>query len=48
MQVPLQDAPDGVERIELITQDAVRPVEIGMNRDTRLLGLGVLGVTLIP
>ena len=48
VQVPLHDAPDGVERIELITQDAVRPVEIGMNRDTRLLGLGVLGVTLIP
>ena len=48
MQVPLQDSPDGVERIVLITQDAVRPVDIGMNNDPRTLGLGVVGMTLTP
>jgi hypothetical protein len=47
-RVPLQDSPDRLERIVLITQDAVRPVDIGMNNDTRILGLGVLGMTLIP
>ena len=25
-----------------------RPVDIGLNADTRMLGLGVLGMTLIP
>jgi hypothetical protein len=48
VRVTLQHSPDGIERIVLITQDAVRPVDIGMNSDTRLLGLGVLGMTLIP
>jgi hypothetical protein len=48
VRVPLQDTPDGIERIVLITQDAVRPVDIGLNGDPRMLGLGVLGMTLIP
>ena len=48
VRVPLQDLPDGLERIALITQDAVRPVDIGLNSDTRLLGLGLQGMTLIP
>jgi hypothetical protein len=48
LQVPLQDAPDGIERIVLITQDAVRPVDIGLNGDTRVFGLGIRGMTLIP
>jgi hypothetical protein len=48
VRVPLQDTPEGIERIVLITQDAVRPVDIGLNGDTRMLGLGVLGMTLIP
>jgi hypothetical protein len=38
VRVPLQDFPNGMERIVLITQDAVRPVDIGMNSDTRMLG----------
>jgi Family of unknown function (DUF6311) len=48
LQVPLEEAPDGIERIVFITQDPVRPVDIGLNNDTRLFGLGVRGVTLIP
>ena len=48
LQVPLEDAPDGIERIILITQDPVRPVDIGLNNDARMFGLGVRGVTLIP
>jgi Family of unknown function (DUF6311) len=48
LQVPLQEALDGIERIVLITQDPVRPVDIGLNNDTRPFGLGVRGVTLIP
>ncbi len=48
MRVPLQDSPDGIERIVLITQDAVRPIDIGMNNDPRVLGLGVRGMTLMP
>jgi hypothetical protein len=48
VRVALQNSPDSIERIVLITQDAVRPVDIGMNNDTRLLGLGVLGMALIP
>jgi hypothetical protein len=47
LQVPLEDISDGIERIMLITQDAVRPVDIGLNADTRMLGLGVLGMTLM-
>jgi hypothetical protein len=46
--VPLKDSPDRLERIVLLTQDAVRPVDIGMNNDARILGLGVLGMRLIP
>jgi hypothetical protein len=48
LQVPLEDAPDGIERIALITRDPVRPVDIGLNDDTRMFGLCVRGVTLIP
>jgi len=48
LQVPLEDISDGIERIMLITQDAVRPVDIGLNADTRMLGLGIVGMTLIP
>jgi hypothetical protein len=48
LQVPLGDAADGIEKIVLITQDPVRPVDIGFNNDTRPFGLGVRGVTLIP
>ena len=48
VRVPLQGSPDGIEKIGLITQDAVRPVDIGMNNDTRLLGLGVRDIRLIP
>jgi Family of unknown function (DUF6311) len=48
LQVPLEDAADGIEKIVLITQDPVRPVDIGFNNDTRMFGLGVRGVTLIP
>jgi hypothetical protein len=48
VQVPLQESPDHIEQIVLITQDAVRPIDIGMNSDPRILGLGVLGMTLIP
>jgi hypothetical protein len=48
VRVALQDSPDGIERIALVTHDAVRPVDIGINSDGRLLGLGILGVTLIP
>jgi hypothetical protein len=47
-RVLLQDPPDSFERIVLMTQDAVRPIDIGMNNDTRLLGLGVLGMRLMP
>jgi hypothetical protein len=48
LQVPLEDTADGVARIFLITQDPVRPIDIGLNNDTRLIGLGVRGVTLLP
>jgi hypothetical protein len=48
VRVPLQGSPDGVENIVLITQDAIRPVDIGMNNDTRRLGLGVRSIRLIP
>jgi Family of unknown function (DUF6311) len=48
LQVPLQHAPDGVERIVLITEDAARPVDIGLNGDTRIFGLGIRGMTLVP
>jgi hypothetical protein len=48
VRVPLQDSPDGIERIVLITQDAVRPIDIGLNGDPRMLGLGVRGIALIP
>ncbi len=48
VRMPLQDSPDGLQRIVLITQDAVRPVDIGLNSDGRVLGLAVLGVRLVP
>jgi hypothetical protein len=48
VRVPLEHSPNAVERIELLTQDPVRPMDIGMNRDTRLFGLGLLGLQLIP
>jgi hypothetical protein len=48
LQVPLPDAVDGIARLVLITQEAVRPVEIGLNGDTRTFGLGIRGMTLIP
>jgi hypothetical protein len=48
LQVPLQHASHGIERVTLITQDAVRPFDIGLNSDPRLLGLGLQGVTLTP
>jgi len=48
VRVPLQNSSDQIEKIVLITQDAVRPVDIALNGDTRLLGLGVLGMALIP
>jgi hypothetical protein len=48
LQVPLEDISNGIERIMLITQNAVRPIDIGLNADTRMLGLGVVGMTLIP
>jgi hypothetical protein len=48
LQVPLQDALDGVDRLVLITRDAVRPVDIGLNGDTRTFGLGIRGMMLIP
>jgi hypothetical protein len=48
VRMPLQYSSDGIERIALITQDAVRPIDIGLNQDTRMLGLGILGMTLIP
>ena len=48
LRVPLQHAPDGIERIVLITQDAVRPVDIGLNGDTRIFGLGIRGMMLVP
>jgi hypothetical protein len=48
VQAPLQGSPDGIEEIVLITQDAVRPVDIGMNNDSRRLGLGVRDIRLIP
>jgi hypothetical protein len=48
LPVLLQGAPDGMEQIVLMTQDPVRPVDIGLNNDTRTFGLGVRGVTLIP
>jgi hypothetical protein len=48
LQVPLADHTDGIERIVLISLDPVRPIDIGLNNDTRMFGLGVRGVTLIP
>jgi hypothetical protein len=48
LQVPLENTPDGIERLVLITQDPVRPVDIGFNNDTRMFGLGIRGMTLIP
>ena len=48
VQVPLEDAPDGLEKIVLTTQDPVRPIDIGLNNDTRLFGLGVRDIRLIP
>jgi hypothetical protein len=48
VRVLLQDPPDGIERIVLTTQEAVRPVDIGLNTDSRLIGLGVQGMTLVP
>jgi len=48
VRVALQDPPDRIERIVLTNQDAVRQVDIGFNSDARLLGLGVLGMRLIP
>jgi Family of unknown function (DUF6311) len=47
-RVLLQDPSKDIERIVLVTQDAVRPIDIGMNSDTRLLGLGVLDIRLVP
>jgi hypothetical protein len=48
LQVPLENSPDGIARIVLITHDPVRPVDIGLNNDTRMFGLCVRGVMLIP
>ena len=48
VRVLLQDPPDGIERIVLTTQDAVRPIDIGLNTDSRLIGLGVQGMMLVP
>jgi hypothetical protein len=48
VRVLLQESPGGIERIVLTTQDAVRPVDIGLNSDGRLIGLGVQGMTLVP
>jgi Family of unknown function (DUF6311) len=48
LQVPLGDTTDGIVKILFITQDPVRPVDIGLYNDTRIFGLGVRGVTLIP
>ena len=48
LEVPLQDALDGMERLVLITQDAVRPIDIGLNGDTRTFGLGIRDMKLIP
>jgi hypothetical protein len=48
VRVPLQDSPDGIEKIVLITQDTVRPVDIGMNNDPRRLGLGLKAIKLLP
>jgi Family of unknown function (DUF6311) len=48
LQVPLQHTSHNIETVTLITQDAVRPFEIGFNNDPRLLGLGLQGVTLVP
>jgi hypothetical protein len=48
VRMPFQYSSDGIERITLITQDAVRPIDIGLNQDTRILGLGIIGMTLIP
>jgi hypothetical protein len=48
VQAPLQGSPDGIEKIVLTTQDAVRPVDIGMNQDRRRLGLGVRSIRLLP
>jgi hypothetical protein len=48
VQVPLQESPDSAERILLSIEDAIRPVDIGLNSDPRRLGLGVRGLRLIP
>jgi Family of unknown function (DUF6311) len=48
VRVLLQEPPGGIERIVLTTQDAVRPVDIGLNSDGRLIGLGAQGMTLVP
>ena len=48
LEVPLQDALDGMERLVLITQDAVRPIDIGLNGDIRTFGLGIRDMKLIP
>jgi hypothetical protein len=48
LQVPLADVSDGIDRIVLSTHNAVRPVDIGLNADTRMLGLGIVGMRLIP
>jgi Family of unknown function (DUF6311) len=48
VRVPLQGSPNDIETIVLITPDAVRPVDIGMNNDNRRLGLGVQSIRLIP
>lgn len=48
VRAPLQGSPDDIEKIVLITQDAVRPFDIGMNNDTRRLGLGLKGIRLLP
>jgi hypothetical protein len=47
VRVPLQGSPNGVEKIVLITQDAVRPVDIGMNNDSRRLGFGIKSIKVI-
>jgi hypothetical protein len=48
LQVPLAATIDSIERIVLLTQAPVRPVDIGLNNDTRMFGLGLQGVRLIP
>jgi len=46
-QFPISVVKGGVVRITLITAEAVRPIDIGLNGDSRVLGVALMGLALV-